>query len=168
LIRSVLVAISTAYLIAKSLINFSHEKADPLSNLKLQKLLYYAQAWHLVLRDDSLFDDEIEAWVHGPVVPCVFIKYCGAGWSPLLKTRSEIVARAHLEDVWRVYGKFDEWRLERLTDSEAPWREARGELPPDAPSHNIISKESMRSYYSSLLKDRLTSRRRTRSKSRIS
>lgn len=144
-------AVSTAYLAAESLINLSHEKANPLSNLKLQQLLYYAQAWHLVFHSDSLFDDEIEAWVHGPVVPCVFTKYCEAGWQPLSKAGSEIVARAHLKDVWRVYGKFDEWRLERLIDSEVPWKEARGELPPDAPSHNIISKESMKSHYSSLL-----------------
>lgn len=149
-------AVSTAYLAAESLINLSHEKANPLSSVKLQKLLYYAQAWHLVFHSDSLFDDEIEAWVHGPVVPCVFRKYCGMGLSPLSRTASEIIARAHLQGVWRVYGKFDEWELERLTDSEAPWKEARGDLPLDAPCHNRISKESMESYYSSLLRGRLS------------
>ena len=147
-------AVSTAYLAAESLINLSHEKANPISNLKLQKLLYYAQAWHLVLLDDALFDDEIEAWVHGPVVPCVFRKFRDARWSILPKTESPVIERAHLEEVWRVYGKFEAWRLERLSHSESPWRDARDGLPLDVPSHNIISKKSMKTYYSSLLNGR--------------
>ncbi|MFD2419431.1 Panacea domain-containing protein [Amycolatopsis pigmentata] len=43
-----------------------------LSNLKLQKLLYYAQGHYLALTGRPLFDDEIQAWSHGPVVPAVY------------------------------------------------------------------------------------------------
>lgn len=53
----------------------SLEPEPDLTNLKLQKLLYYAQAWHLVFRQEPLFTDRIEAWRHGPVVPSVFRQY---------------------------------------------------------------------------------------------
>ncbi|HUZ03805.1 MAG TPA: type II toxin-antitoxin system antitoxin SocA domain-containing protein, partial [Acidobacteriaceae bacterium] len=55
--------------IAKYFIASFQKKNKAISNLKLQKLLYYAQAWHLALYGSPLFSDSIEAWVHGPVVP---------------------------------------------------------------------------------------------------
>lgn len=48
------------------------EFEEPISNLKLQKLLYYMQGFHLAYFDTPLFDDDIEAWMYGPVVPCVY------------------------------------------------------------------------------------------------
>src|SRR5205823_14692025 len=62
--------------VAKELIrlSFAGDEKDPLTNLRLQKLLYYAQAWSLVLRESELFPEEIEAWRWGPVVPAVYNK----------------------------------------------------------------------------------------------
>jgi uncharacterized phage-associated protein len=62
--------------VAKVLIRllFTVDEKDPLTNLCLQKLLYYAQAWSLVLRESELFPEEIEAWRWGPVVPAVYNK----------------------------------------------------------------------------------------------
>lgn len=147
-------AASTATHVAEALINLSHEKQSPITNLKLQKLLYYAQAWHLVLRNESLFNEAIEAWVHGPVVPPIFRCYREYRWNPILQVSGASVSvplRKHLEEVWQVYGKFDASTLERITHSERPWREARAGLPLDAPSHNVISNRSMKAYYSALL-----------------
>ncbi len=48
---------------------------DTISPLKLQKLIYYAQAWHLVHFDKTLFKDKIEAWSHGPVVPAIYERF---------------------------------------------------------------------------------------------
>ena len=62
----------SAQQIADYLIAFSHSVGDPISNLKLQKLLYYAQAWYLALHNEPLFPESIEAWVHGPAVPPVY------------------------------------------------------------------------------------------------
>ena len=59
------IELKSANQVAQNIIGFSHEHGDPISNLKLQKLLYYAQAWYLALYDVPLFDDPIEAWVHG-------------------------------------------------------------------------------------------------------
>src|SRR5437016_8859052 len=69
--------------IADYLIAFAHRVGDPISNLKLQKLLYYAQAWYLALHNEPLFPESIEAWVHGPAVPPVYGKFKGWAWQPI-------------------------------------------------------------------------------------
>jgi uncharacterized phage-associated protein len=147
-------AASTGQRVAESLVRISHEKHDPVTNLKLQKLLYYAQAWHLVFFDgEPLFDDPIEAWVHGPVVPAIFRRYKEYQWNPIIDVPAVLPQkiRAHLEAVWHAYGKFNATQLERLTHSEHPWREVRSGLPIDASSNKIIPLDLIREYFSSLL-----------------
>jgi uncharacterized phage-associated protein len=65
---------------------------DGITHLKLQKLVYYAQAWSLALLDRPLFDEEVEAWAHGPVVETVFQRFKDAGWEnlPRLARKTEI------------------------------------------------------------------------------
>lgn len=53
----------------------NRERGENLTNLKLQKLLYYAQAWHLALRNAPLFDEDFQAWVHGPVLPSQYLRF---------------------------------------------------------------------------------------------
>jgi uncharacterized phage-associated protein len=140
----------TASRVATWLINLSHEKDAPVSNLKLQKLLYYSQAWNLAFYKEPLFEEDFEAWVHGPVVPEIFRTYRDHKWNSIPKVKaSRITARAkqHLEEVWRVYGSLKAFDLERLTHSESPWKSARIGLAPDASSCTVISKKSMREYY---------------------
>jgi uncharacterized phage-associated protein len=143
-------AAATANLVAECVISLSHEKQSPVSNLKLQKLLYYSQAWHLALYRDPLFDEDTEAWVHGPVVPAVFRYYRDCRWNsiPDARIHNAYSFRPHLEEVWKAYGSFNAYDLERLTHSEDPWKIARTGLAPDASSNNIISKQSMLEYYS--------------------
>jgi len=143
---------ATANLVAECIISLSHEKRNPVTNLKLQKVLYYSQAWYLALRKEPFFHEDVEAWVHGPVVPSIFRHYRDCKWSPIPGTPvNSSQFRAHLEEVWRVYGGFSAYDLERLTHSEEPWKIARAGLAPDASSNNIISKSSMRDYYSARL-----------------
>jgi uncharacterized phage-associated protein len=147
-------AMSTANYIAACIINLSYEKESPVSNLKLQKLLYYAQAWHLAIFKQPLFNDEIEAWVHGPVVPGVFRSYRDNRWAPIPNVENSDIPesiRAHLEEVWRVYGNLEGNDLERITHSEGPWLSARGGIAPDVSSHAVIMKDWMREYYSARL-----------------
>ena len=68
-------AATTAERVADYIIRSAHESGELITNLKLQKLVYYAQAWHLALFDEPLFDDPIEAWVHGPVVSSLYSKF---------------------------------------------------------------------------------------------
>ena len=144
-------ATSTADRVAEALINLSHDKQDPISNLKLQKLLYYSQAWYLAVFKKPLFDEEIEAWVHGPVVPQVFRRYRICRWDPIPKGDTVGMSQQdtrHIEEIWKVYGKFGAYHLERMTHTDKPWKDTRAGLPPDESSHRVITKDAMMRYYS--------------------
>lgn len=136
---------------------FVAEKAQRrLTNKKLQKLLYYAQAWSLALKGVPMFKEDIEAWIHGPVIPVVYRHYKKYG-SGVLEEKTKFVAAIlsrHidiLDEVWRVYGKYDADYLELLTHNEEPWIHARNEIDSHQASMTVISHEIMRSFYSSLL-----------------
>ena len=131
----------------------------PVTNKKLQKLLYYSQAWSLVLRDKKLFDEKIEAWVHGPAVREVYLEYKNFGFDPISKNiKGEDIekipseVKSLLDQIWSIYGKYDAAYLEHLTHSEEPWQKAREGLESHIGSANEISLESMKTYYSSKLK----------------
>ena len=66
--------------VANYLLSYAKKRNSSVDNLKLQKLLYYAQAWHLVFRGKPLFRERIEAWVHGPVVPLIYREYRKYGY----------------------------------------------------------------------------------------
>lgn len=96
---------------------------DVMTNLRLQKLVYYAQAWHLAIAEKPLFQDDVEAWVHGPVVPCLYYAYRDYGWQPIPRPDRDAVAmddqtRELLDEVWDTYGQFSAKALENLTHSE--------------------------------------------------
>ena len=126
-----------------------------MTNLKLQKLIYYAQAWFLALHDTSIFDEDVQAWVHGPVLPSQYHRFSHFRWQPILeeigppKIGDEDV-ETHLHEIIDVFGTETAVALERITHQEAPWIEARDGLPPDALCTNVITKESIRDYYRSL------------------
>ncbi len=131
------------------------------TNKKLQKLLYYAQAWSLAARDQKLFNEKIEAWVHGPAVRKVYLEYKKFGAEPIQKEiPREAVAdiptevTGFLDEVWQVYGKFDAAYLERLSHSENPWREARAGIEAHVGSKNEITLNSMRDFYRTKLETR--------------
>lgn len=146
---------TTAPILAKYIIVCCSGDGKGITNLKLQKLLYYAQAWKLALYGKPLFNDPIQAWVHGPVVPPVFREYRDFKWAPLPvdHTRPEPQREvcSHVAEVLAAYGNFDASQLERLTHSEDPWRDARRGLPGDMASTNEINPEAMLKYYRALL-----------------
>ena len=69
--------------VARYIVRFFQEAGDPVTNLKLQKLLYYVQGWNLALRDEPAFPDRLEAWIHGPVQPGVYGSYKAYRWNPI-------------------------------------------------------------------------------------
>ncbi|MCX5759511.1 MAG: DUF4065 domain-containing protein [Candidatus Hydrogenedentes bacterium] len=139
--------------IADYLVAFSHEHGDPVSNLKLQKLLFYAQAWYLAIYDGPLFGEQIEAWVHGPVVPSVYPPFKGWAWKPIEENPDtpelDSKVQDHLGEVMEVYGTMTAYALELLTHEEEPWRNARGGIPADEPSTSVISQDDMKRFYRS-------------------
>jgi len=149
---------TTARKVADYIIWYSHNHGDPISNLKLQKLLYYAQAWYLALYDEPLFDERIEAWVRGPVVPPVYGEFKLNSWNPIQETPDKPSfppqVEAHLNEVMEVYGGYNALHLEQLTHREDPWNIARNGLPADEPSNNVISQEDMKMYYRKVASDK--------------
>jgi uncharacterized phage-associated protein len=130
------------------------KKLGSVSAMKLQKLVYYAQAWSLVWDDKPLFRARIEAWANGPVVPQLYRLHRGvfkitewpAGNSEAL-TQEE---RRTVNSVIKFYGdKTPQW-LSDLTHMERPWKVARAGLGPDDVGCAEITLESMAEYYGSL------------------
>lgn len=141
--------------VADATVYFFARHGDLITNLKLQKLLYYTQAWHLAIYDSPLFDEEFEAWVHGPVQPSVYNEYKKFGSNPIVREPGEVhiatTAFRHLVEVMKVYGGKSGFELERYTHQEDPWLNARGDIPPDQLCSRVISKDSMRAYYKARL-----------------
>jgi uncharacterized phage-associated protein len=144
--------ITTASRLADYFIWFANDVGSYLSNHKLQKLLYYAQAWYLAFEGTPLFDEDFEAWVHGPTIPALFYEYKKQfDWKPILKEveKPEFPEEVQefLDELCDEYFFCDAYELELMVRREDPWIKARGNLPKDEPSHAIISKELMRNFY---------------------
>jgi len=129
-------------------------KHGSMSTWKLQKLVFYSQAWHLVWEEEPLFPARIEAWANGPVVPELYKKHRGSftvnRWpvgSPKALTTAE---RETVDAVLGSYGKLSGRQLSHLTHSEAPWRDARRGLAPTDRSTREISPASMQAFYTAL------------------
>jgi uncharacterized phage-associated protein len=132
----------------------SRERGELLTNLKLQKLLYYAQAWHLALKGAPLFQEDFKAWVHGPVLTSQYARFRDFQWRPIEldgdRPVVEAELRRHLIEIIDEFGVESAVGLELMTHREKPWLEARGDLAQDQPSNAKISKDTMRTFYRAL------------------
>ena len=126
-------------------------KAGPMSTMKLQKLVYYSQAWHLVWAEDSLFPEQIEAWANGPVAPALYGLHRGRfsveDWPAGDADNLDKAQRGTVDAVIDTYGHLDGRKLSYLTHAEQPWRDAREGLRPTEISHNPITPDAMQQYY---------------------
>jgi len=122
-----------------------------LSNMKLQKLLYYAQGLYLVLNNTPLFEEKIEAWTYGPVVPTLYHRYKELGangipadpqFDPSLIDQE---TKDFLDEIYDVFGQFSAIRLMEIAHLDQCWI--------DAGSGNEISHESMRECLKKYLKN---------------
>lgn len=129
-------------------------KRRPLSAMKLQKLVYYSQAWSTVWDDRKLFDERIEAWANGPVVPDLYQLHRGQfeihEWPRGDPGALNGEERATVDAVTEYYGWRNAQTLSDMTHSEDPWRLARGGLPDGERGNREITPASMSEYYSSL------------------
>ena len=130
-------------------------KHGPMTAMKLQKVVYYCQAWSLVWDEKALFQERIEAWANGPVVRKLFDAHRGqfmvrrvhGGHSRAL----DPVQRETVDAVLGFYGdKPSQW-LSDLTHTEAPWRETRERagLADGERGNAVITYASMAEYYDS-------------------
>ncbi len=145
---------------ATILADFILIKYGPMSHLKLQKLLYYTQAYHLAYFDTDLIPENFEAWVHGPVCREVYntlrdksILYSDVGFSgehnpeDILSNSLTTDQMALIVDVNNELSTWSGIELETSTHSELPWISARTGLSPEAKSTTLISKDLMYEFY---------------------
>ncbi len=129
------------------------KKRKRMTAMKLQKLVYYCQAWSLVWDEEPLFPEKIEAWANGPVVRELYDRHRGMfklnGWDGepknLIHKQKDTV-----NAILNFYGgKSSQW-LSDLTHQEPPWFDARRGVPPGARGFNEITHAAMAEYYGSL------------------
>lgn len=131
-----------------------------ITNLKLQKLLYYAQGMYLAEKSksdtDVLFNERIEAWKHGPVVPEVYKRFSNYGFIEISKDdvdkeSVQLVKSkkldAFLEIVWKKYGSYNGKQLERMSHMEEPWLKTRGNLPSYVSSNEEIAVNLIKEFF---------------------
>lgn len=126
------------------------EAGDVISNLVIQKLVYYAQGFHLALFDAPLFHEPIMKWQHGPVVPDLYHKYKGHGSAPIPATEGLDLSkypdevRELLDEVYAEFGQYSAWKLRDLTHDEPLWNKTEASKP--------YSLADMRDYFKTRLK----------------
>lgn len=129
-------------------------KQHPISAIKLQKLVYYSQAWSLVWDEQPLFEERIEAWAMGPVVPDLYHMHGGkymvdtVGGNPSLLNKEQ---KKTVDAVYKVYGSRPAYWLIELSHQEEPWLKARNGLPAGVNSNAEIKLADMAAYYSGLV-----------------
>lgn len=123
----------------------SPEEEDVITNLKLQKLLYYAQGFNLALYEKPLFSEQIRAWQYGPVVPEVYEDYMEYKANPIPQPddfdidQYDQETRELLDEVYEVYGQYTAPTLMRFTHKESPWKAT--------PINEEITHSLMKSYF---------------------
>jgi uncharacterized phage-associated protein len=122
------------------------DSGDSVSNLKLQKLMYYAQGYHLAMHNRPLFGEQIEAWQHGPVVRSLYRSLKQHGAEPIPpaehvpdQSRFESTERSFIEEMWEMFGQFSATKLRSMTHEESPWK--------TTPLNEVISHQKMKDYF---------------------
>lgn len=122
-----------------------------ITHLKLQKLLYYAQGVYLAIKKEPLFEEDIVAWQHGPVVKEVYDNYKqfkdrlirynpqSKDYEVIKRIENDEIIRDVLEFVFNEYGQFSAWKLRDMTHEERPWKETD--------INNIISNSLIQEYF---------------------
>lgn len=139
-----------AWMLATQFQHLAEGDADnDLTNMKLQKLLYYAQGCHLALMGDPLFSEPLVAWKYGPVVESVYEDYKRFRDGPIDEVMGEYDvddfdpgAADIMEQIMDVFGSYTSSALRRMSRAEKPWREA-ARMGMGAP----LSTETMRKYF---------------------
>ena len=143
-------------------ISYIFKTAEEVTPLALQKMLYFIQGIYMVLFNVELFSEDCEAWAHGPVFRDVYDVFKSFKYNPIDDTRFSMFQNRFSElsdNVKQVinlvvdsFGMYSGKTLECITHGEAPWRDARANCLPDEPSNEIISKESIKQYFSEVAK----------------
>jgi uncharacterized phage-associated protein len=136
--------------VARYFLSLTDEEAGELiSNLKLQKLLYYAQGFHLAIYDEPLFPECIEAWSYGPVVPVVYRYFKESGGDFIEPEEFDITlfddeTQEFLDEIYSMFGQYSAWKLSEMAHREPPWKDFYVE----GVANIEIPHDSLRNYFS--------------------
>ncbi|MCX6731462.1 MAG: DUF4065 domain-containing protein [Candidatus Parcubacteria bacterium] len=136
------------YLASQAFVGDNKEK-EGITNLKLQKILYFMQAYYLAKLNKPLFSDELEAWKYGPVVPELYRKFRRFGNNPIISEGDKSTLTEEdkeiLKKVWDTFGGYSASRLVDIVHAHTPWKEANASV------NKIMSQKAIKDYYGSLL-----------------
>lgn len=142
----------SANTIADAILAKSAKQSILMSNLKLQKLLYYVQGFHLTKEGGPAFVDKLRAWAHGPVVPVVYHRFKKFSWHEITPPPEEPHLPEHtsklIDKVLRRYLGFSALELEEMTHAELPWLTSRDHKPLGAATTPEISTAKLRAFFS--------------------
>lgn len=137
------------------------EGGESLNNLKLQKLTYYCDAWHLAFYDKKLVDTDFQAWIHGPVCRELYDRFSSSKslYSEIylsdcaddFNMDSVSAYSSHIDTILEAYGKFSGAQLEEMTHREKPWLEARQGYRSSQRCEEYLDNSIIRDYYKSRL-----------------
>lgn len=145
---------ATAIDVAKKILQLAaaEDEPEPMTHLRLQKLLYYVQGWCLGIGGTPMFPDRIEAWAHGPVVRDLFSVFKDYGAAPILPLPDSPKLAPEEEyfvaKVWEAYKGYSAIALRDMTHREQPWIDARGSCAPADKCTNEITHASLRAFFS--------------------
>jgi uncharacterized phage-associated protein len=126
-----------------------NKEREGITNLKLQKILYFAQAYYLAKLGKPLFSDAIEAWEYGPVVSSVYHKYKKHESNTIISEADDSNIsnedKENLKRIWDLFGGYSAGRLVDIAHAHTPWRESYNSKNKEI-SHKAISE-----YYKPLL-----------------
>jgi uncharacterized phage-associated protein len=136
---------------------------ERLNVLKLQKLLYYVQAWSLAFSGKPLFDGKFQAWVHGPVNREIYARFAGTKTLYSAIDESDITPnfdpnvispedRLHIDNVLEVYAPLSGSDLEAQAHGEEPWIDARKGCRPTQRCENELNEGLMAEFYQKRIK----------------
>jgi uncharacterized phage-associated protein len=129
----------------KIIANTDVEQGELISNLKLQKLLYYMQGFHIAVFDAKLFENDIEAWQYGPVVRDMYFHFKEFGKSSITLTDDATIAEMTddeeelFNEVLAEYSQFSAIKLMNMTHDELPWEKTFNETPQGVITYQLMS-----------------------------
>ena len=139
---------NTASTVAMYVISSCFANGYPVSNLRLQKLLYFIQGNSFIEKNEAMFSDDMYAWPYGPVIPDIYFTYCGYAGAPITRIYEDISIsefdRKIIDTTIERLLDVDDWTLVDMTHEEgAPWNNHKYD-------RSIITKEEIKKYFINL------------------
>ena len=123
---------------------YQREYDEKIDEMKLQKLMYFAQRESLIRTGEPMFEGDFYGWRFGPVLKDLRTPYKDESFAPEVTDEDMAGAKEILDEVFKAYAGKDSWSLSRLTHGEICWKRSRKGISPYDSSDNMIPLEDFR------------------------